>query len=83
MENENETTATIQARLEILYKGVISEENSVQYYETLIEKSAGNSDEAIGQRHMYEELKQEELKHVEKFKSLITHWEEALGKLTG
>ncbi len=83
MENENETTATIQARLEILYKGVISEENSVQYYETLIEKSSGDSDEAIGQRRMYEELKQEELKHVEKFKSLIAHWEEALGKLTG
>jgi len=78
MDNKNETVGTIQARLEILYKGVISEENSVQYYETLIEKSSGDSEEEIGQRRMYEELKQEEQKHVEKFKSLILHWEEKL-----
>jgi len=83
MENEKETNGTIQARLEILYKGVISEENSVQYYETLIEKMPGDSEEAIGKRRMYEELRQEELKHVEKFKSLISHWEEKLRKLTG
>lgn len=83
MENEKETAGTINARLEILYKGVISEENSVQYYETLIEKSSDDSDEAIGQRRMYADLRQEELKHVEKFKSLIAHWEEQLRKLGG
>lgn len=83
MENEKETTGTIKARLEILYKGVISEENSVQYYESLIEKASGDSDEEIGQRRMYEDLRQEELKHVKKFKSLIAHWEEQLGKLGG
>ena len=43
MENEKESVGTIQGRLEILYKGVISEENSVQYYETLIEKTSGES----------------------------------------
>jgi rubrerythrin len=80
---ENETTTTIEARLEILYKGVISEENSVQYYETLVEKILGNSEEETGQRRMYDELRQEELKHVEKFKSLIAYWESELGKLTG
>ncbi len=83
MENEKETAGTIQARLEILYKGVISEENSVQYYETLIQKASGDSDEIIGQRRMYEDLRQEELKHVERFKTLIAHWEEKLGKLGG
>ena len=83
MENEKETTGTIKARLEILYKGVISEENSVQYYETLVEKTSGESEEEIGKRRMYDELRQEELKHVERFKSLIAHWENELGKLTG
>jgi rubrerythrin len=83
MENKNETTGTIKARLEILYKGVISEENSVQYYETLVEKTSGDSEEEIGKRRMYDELRQEELKHVEKFKSLIALWENELGKLTG
>jgi len=83
MENEKETTGTIKARLEILYKGVISEENSVQYYETLVEKTSGDSEEEIGKRRMYDELRQEELKHVEKFKSLIAYWESELGKLTG
>jgi rubrerythrin len=81
MGNEKETAGTIQARLEILYKGVISEENSVQYYETLIEKTSGDSDEAVGQRRMYEDLRQEELKHVERFKILIKHWEEKLSQL--
>jgi len=81
MESEKETVGIIQARLEILYKGVISEENSVQYYESLIEKSSGDSEEEIGKRRMYEELRQEELKHVEKFKSLILHWEEKLRQL--
>jgi len=81
MENEKETPGTIQARLEILYKGVISEENSVQYYETLIEKASGDSDEQIGQRRMYEDLRQEEIKHVENFKSLIAQWEQKLRQL--
>ena len=82
MENEKETVGTIQGRLEILYKGVISEENSVQYYGTLIEKTSGDSAEEIGKRRMYEELKQEEIKHVAKFKSQISHWEEKLRQLS-
>ncbi|GJL78282.1 MAG: hypothetical protein NPINA01_12710 [Nitrospinaceae bacterium] len=78
---ENETVKTIEGRLEILYKGVISEENSVQYYESLIEKTFGDAEEDIGKRRMYEDLKQEEVKHVEKFRSLIKHWEEKLDEL--
>jgi len=81
MESEKETVSTIQGRLEILYKGVISEENSVQYYETLMEKISGDSEEEIGKRRMYEDLKQEEEKHVESFRSLIQHWEEKLHEL--
>jgi len=78
MENEKETAGIIQGRLEVLYKGVISEENSVQYYESLVKKTSGDSEEEIGKRRMYEDLKQEEMKHVEKFRSLIKYWEEKL-----
>ena len=81
MESEKETLGTIQGRLEILYKGVISEENSVQYYETLIEKTSGDSEEETGKRRMYEDLKKDEEKHVERFRSLIQHWEEKLREL--
>jgi len=81
MTNEKETIAAIQARLEILYKGVISEENSVQYYETLMEKTSGDSEAEVGQRRMYADLKQEEMRHVEKFRSLIKYWEEKLAQL--
>jgi rubrerythrin len=83
MENEKETVGTVQGRLEILYKGVISEENSVQYYESLIEKTPGDSEEELGMRRMYADLKQEELQHVERFRVLIKHWEEMLAKLKG
>ena len=41
----------------------------------------GDSEEEIGKRRMYEELRQEEIKHVEKFKSFILHWEEKLRQL--
>lgn len=81
MENEKETVGSIQGRLEILYKGVISEENSVQYYESLIEKTSGDSEEDLGKRRMYADLKQEEMKHVERFRELIKHWEEKLAEL--
>ena len=40
---ENETT--IQARLRILHKSLVSEENSVQYYQTLLDNTATDSDE--------------------------------------
>ena len=81
MENEKETAGIIQGRLEVLYKGVISEENSVQYYESLVKKTSGDSEEEIGKRRMYEDLKQEEMKHVEKFRALIKHWEEKLQQI--
>jgi len=80
---ENETVRTIQGRLEILNKGLVSEENSVQYYDTLIEKTPEDSEENIGKRRMYAELKQEELKHVERFKTLIRQWEAKLSELEG
>ena len=78
MAEQEETIESIQGRLDILNKGLVSEENSVQYYETLLEKTPPDSQENIGIRRMYEELKQEEIKHVEKFKSLIEHWNERL-----
>ncbi len=78
MTDQKETIESIQGRLNILNKGLVSEENSVQYYETLLEKTPADSQENIGIRRMYEELKQEETQHVEKFKSLIEHWNERL-----
>ena len=78
MTDQEETIESIQGRLNILNKGLVSEENSVQYYETLLEKTPTDNQENIGIRRMYEELKQEEIKHVEKFKSLIEHWHERL-----
>ncbi|MFQ5449944.1 MAG: hypothetical protein ACE5E9_04910 [Nitrospinaceae bacterium] len=81
MKPDQETSRTIQGRLEVLTKGMVSEENSVQYYETLIGQTPADTEENIGKRRMYGDLKQEEMKHVEKFKSLIRHWEEKLREL--
>ena len=81
MTEQEETIESIQGRLNILNKGLVSEENSVQYYETLLEKTPSDTQENIGIRRMYEELKQEETQHVAKFKSLIAHWNERLKTL--
>ena len=81
MNADNETVKTIQGRLDVLTKGMVSEENSVQYYDTLIEKTPDDTDENRGKRRMYADLKQEELKHVERFRELIAHWEKKLREL--
>ncbi len=83
MNAENETVQSIRGRLDVLTKGMVSEENSVQYYDTLIEKTLDDSEENRGKRRMYADLKQEELKHVERFKELIAHWERKLKELEG
>ncbi len=83
MNAENETVASIQARLDVLEKGMVSEENSVQYYDTLIEKTPEDSEENRGKRRMYADLKQEEMKHVERFRELIAFWEGKLRDLQG
>jgi rubrerythrin len=81
METNKETQETIESRLDVLRKGIISEENSVNYYQTLIEKTAEDSDSNIGKRRMYEELMLEEKKHVERFQELIEKWQQALKDL--
>ena len=53
METNKETRATIQSRLDVLRKGIISEENSVNYYQTLIDKTSEDSEANIGMRRMY------------------------------
>jgi len=75
-----ETKETIRARLNILEKSLVSERNSVSYYETLIEKTPGNSEEDIGSKRMYEDLRDEEIQHVAKIESLIQHWKAELNK---
>ena len=78
MDKGEENTITIQARLKILNKSLVSEENSVQYYQTLLENTAQDSDEKIGERRMYEDLQKEERKHVQVLRDMIQYWE---GKL--
>jgi len=80
MSLEKETVKTIQARLDILKKSLVSEENSVQYYQTLIEKTSQDTEENIGARWMYEDLLEEEKTHVQTFHNLISRWEEQLEK---
>ena len=76
--SSEETTKTIQARLDILKKSLVSEENSVQYYETLISKTPKDKDENIGACRMYEDLHAEEIKHVKTIQDLLIHWEKQL-----
>jgi rubrerythrin len=83
MEPNKETPATVQSRLDVLRKGIISEENSVNYYETLIKKTPEDSEVNIGMRRMYYDLMQEEKTHVERFKELISKWEQILKDLEG
>jgi len=81
MESDKETPETVQARLDVLRKGIVSEENSVNYYQTLIEKTVEDSDANIGMRRMYHDLMLEEKKHVERFRELIQQWEQKLKEL--
>ncbi len=83
MEFDEETIGSVQARLNILRKGIVSEENSVNYYKTLLEKTPQDSDEDIGTRRMYADLMEEEKQHVERFRELITQWENKLKELEG
>ena len=78
MNQEKETAQTIQGRLEVLRKALVSEENSVEYYKTLLEKTPGDTEENIGMLRIYEDLRKEETKHVVTIQSLITHWEKQL-----
>ncbi len=78
MDTREETKTTIQARLKILNKSLVSDENSVQYYQTLLDNTPSDSEEKIGEWRMYEELQTEEKKHVEVIRGMITHWENQL-----
>lgn len=62
MSAHTETVKTIQGRLDVLEKSLVSEENSVQYYQTLLEKTPEDSEENLGARRMYEDLREEEKK---------------------
>jgi len=78
MDKGEENKSTIQARLKILNKSLVSEENSVQYYQTLLENTAQDSDENIGEYRMYEDLQGEEKKHVQVILDMIQYWENKL-----
>ncbi len=78
MKSDNENPETVQARLDVLRKGLVSEENSVNYYQTLIDKTPEDADANIGTRRMYHDLMLEEKKHVERFRELILEWEQKL-----
>ena len=81
MKPGEETIKTIQGRLEVLEKTLVSEENSVQYYETLLKNTPENTEENIGARKMYADLQNEENGHVKRIKELTNHWEKKLQDL--
>ena len=81
MLTNEETKTTIQARLRVLNKSLISEENSVQYYETLLNNTPEDSEESMGERRMYLDLQEEEKKHVQVIRNMIAHWEKQLREL--
>jgi rubrerythrin len=81
MDKREENKITIQARLKVLNKSLVSEENSVQYYQTLLENTAPDSDEKIGERRIYEDLQAEEKKHVQVIQDMIQHWENKLSNI--
>ena len=76
-----ETVKTIQARLDVLKKSLVSEENSVQYYQTLIGKTPQDTEENIGTCRMYEDLYAEEKKHVKTIQDLLNYWEKKLDEI--
>ncbi len=78
-----ESKESIQARLNVLSKALISEENSVQYYEGLLEKTPENTEGDLGTRRMYEDLRDEEKRHVATIRSLIEYWKVQLRQLEG
>ena len=78
MESNKETFETVQGRLDVLRKGIVSEENSVNYYQTLVNKTPEDSDVKKGMRRMYYDLMLEEKKHVTCFRELISKWEQKL-----
>jgi len=80
MDKGVENKVTIQARLKVLNKSLVSEENSVQYYQTLLKNTAPDSDEKIGERRMYEDLQAEEERHVRIIREMIRHWESKLNE---
>ena len=78
MEFDKETPETVQARFGLLRKGIISEENSANYYKSIVDKSPEDSDTNIGMKRMYQDLLLEEKQHVERFRELILKWENRL-----
>ena len=71
MEPDKETLETLQARLDVLCKGIVSEQNSVNYYKTLIKKTPEDSDANIGMRRMYYGLMLEEKNTWNVFENLL------------
>ncbi len=78
MEFDKETISSVVGRLKILRKGIVSEENSVNYYKTILEKPPEDTDENIGIRRMYDDLMEEEKHHVERFRELIANGTKSL-----
>ena len=81
MKSNKETLGTVEGRLDVLRKGIVSEENSVNYYQTLTDKTPEDTDVNKGMRRMYNDLMQEEKKHVTRFRELISQWEQKLKDL--
>ena len=69
-----QTLKMIQVRLDILRKGIVSEESRVKYYKNLLKKASEYSEVNIEICRMYTDLMEEEKQHVERFRKLILEW---------
>lgn len=81
MELAEETVESIKARLVVLEKALVSEHNSVAYYRTLIDNTPEETEENIGARRIYAELREEEKKHVQVIQDLLDHWQAKLKEI--
>ena len=75
MDFNEEAVKTVEGRLDIIRKGIVREEKSVNYYKTLFKKIPEDFKEKIGIFQMYTDLIEEEKQHVERFHKLILQWE--------
>ncbi|CAI2718273.1 hypothetical protein [Nitrospina watsonii] len=81
MNSGKETARTIHARLKILGRSLLSEQNSVQYYQTLLDKTPSETEEQLGERKMYEDLHAQEESHVQWIRDQIEYWAKQLKAL--
>jgi len=81
MKQNFETVDTVQGRLEVLNKSLISEENSVQYYETSVRKDTQRLRTKYWETPHIRRTASRGKKHVATIQALLDYWESKLDEL--